>query len=164
MGRGRNPHHKSSKKKNKKKSSMQFVFQMKTFIYVYCLFFSLQPYTVDSTISLLVLLSVQHIRNGTTQWGTTNIEREKVCDFAFFLKHLLQVKFYENRRAGKKHRFCLPQEIKGKNEGLNSSSFLTFSNISKWHNSHHSLLFECSSISVSTCLHWHVLLNLIWMG
>lgn len=48
---------------------MQFVFQMKTFIYVYCLFFSLQPYTVDSTISLLVLLSVQHIHNGTTQWG-----------------------------------------------------------------------------------------------
>lgn len=64
---------------------MQFVFQMKKLIYVYCLFSSLQLYTVDSTISLSVLLSVQHIHSGTTQQGTIKTElKERVWDSGFF--------------------------------------------------------------------------------
>lgn len=55
-----------------------------TLICADCLFFSWQQCTVDSTIFLLVLLSIQHIHNGTILWGT----RKQKCKEIVFSKRL----------------------------------------------------------------------------
>lgn len=49
--------------------SFSLLWMNSTFIYVCCLFSSLPQCTVDNTIFLLVLLSSQHIHNGTTLLG-----------------------------------------------------------------------------------------------